>query len=220
VLLTGPSAYLVLLSLPEDNDSKERKPKRGQGRKSGSLKQATKEKDYVQHRGQFCGDRVCHNALTPLPQDLTVDDNDPTEGLYHFVQATNCQHGVITDVFNNPDSSEHKLINALHDMTMLTNAAAPTILCCDICSPSLLDHTRPGMKPHTDHARQVTKKEVSEALFDLIKDWQDDVYKHNYKYSSLQAGNVLPDVAIAKLAHLKLPLTAFAIQAVLTNAWP
>jgi hypothetical protein len=105
-------------------------------------------------------------------------------------------------------------------MTMLTNAAAPTVLCCDVCSPSLLDHTQPGMKPHTDHARQVTKKEVSEALFDLIEDWQDNVYKRDYKYSSLQAGNVLPDEAIVKLAHLKLPLTAFAIQAVLANAWP
>jgi hypothetical protein len=57
-------------------------------------------------------------------------------------------------------------------------------------------------------------------LFDLIKDWQDDVYKCDYKPSSLWAGNVLPDEAIVKLAHLKLSLTASAIQAVLANAWP
>jgi superfamily II DNA/RNA helicase len=113
VLLTEPSAYSVSLNSPEDNNSKESKSKRGQGRKSSSSKKATKEKDYARQHGRFRGDRMCHDALTPLPQGQSVDDNDPTEGLYHFVQATNCRRGVVTDVFNNPDSSEHPISDSV-----------------------------------------------------------------------------------------------------------
>jgi superfamily II DNA/RNA helicase len=113
VLLAKPSAYSVLLNLPEVNDSKESKLKRGQGRKSGSSKKTTKEKDYAQQRGQFRGDRACHDTLTPLPQEPSVDEDDPTEGVYHFVQATNCWRGVVTDMFNNPDSSEHLISDSM-----------------------------------------------------------------------------------------------------------
>jgi hypothetical protein len=109
VLLTEPLAYSVHLELPKDKDSKESKSKKGQGRKSSSSKQVTKDKDYPRQHGQFRGDRMCYDTLTSLPQEPSVDDSNPTEGLYHFVQATNCRCGVVTHIFNNPDSSEHPI---------------------------------------------------------------------------------------------------------------
>jgi hypothetical protein len=47
VLLAEPSAYSVLLNLPEVNKSKESKLKGGQDRKGSSSKKITKEKDYA-----------------------------------------------------------------------------------------------------------------------------------------------------------------------------
>jgi superfamily II DNA/RNA helicase len=113
VLLAEPSAYSVLLNLPEVNESKESKLKRGQDRKSSSSTKITKEKDYAQQRGQFRGDHTCLDVLTPLLQEPSVDKDDPTEGLYHFIQATNCWRSVVTDVFNNPESSEYLICDSM-----------------------------------------------------------------------------------------------------------
>jgi hypothetical protein len=43
------------------------------------------------------------DVLNPLPKDPSLDDDDPTEGVYHFVQATWCQWQVVASVFDNPN---------------------------------------------------------------------------------------------------------------------
>src|SRR6267142_2746446 len=107
------------------------------------------------------------------------------------------------------------------DATMLTNVAAPTVSCCDICSPSLLDLVRPGKKPNTDRSTRLAfEKQENQALYKTIDNWREETYERNYKDTSLQAENVLPNEAISRLAHLKLPVTAAAIRSFLVDSWP
>jgi hypothetical protein len=97
---------------------------------------------------------------------------------------------------------------------------APTVPCCDICSPSLLDRVRPG-KPNTDRAiRLALEKEENPTLYEFIERWREDIYQREYKDSYLQVVNVLPDEAISRLARLKLPPSAAAIRSALVDAWP
>lgn len=106
VLLAEPTAFSVLLSdnLPELITAKEGKPTNGRGRKSSGFKKAGKtEKAYARSRGRFRGGIKCIDVLETLPQEPSLDDDDPTEGLYHFVQATSCRRRVVTNAFDNPD---------------------------------------------------------------------------------------------------------------------
>lgn len=99
-------AFSVLLheNQPEVNITEGRNSRKGRGRKSASLKKAGKqEKDYARNRGRFRGSLSCVDTLKPLSQEPSVDDDDPTEGLYHFVQTTHCRRHVVTNVFDNPD---------------------------------------------------------------------------------------------------------------------
>lgn len=107
MLLAEPAAFSVLLTgnQPEVIPTKGVKSRNGRGRKSGGLKKASKdEKNYARNRGRFRGGLSSVDLLDPLLQEPSVDDDDPTEGLYHFVQATHCRRQVITKMFDNPDA--------------------------------------------------------------------------------------------------------------------
>ena len=110
VLLTEPAAFSVLLTenQPEVIAVKESKSKSGRGRKMCSLKKATKQqKNYARNRGRFRGALNGTDVLDLLPVEPSVNDDDPTEGLYHFVQATRCRRRVIKAVFDNPEPGAH-----------------------------------------------------------------------------------------------------------------
>jgi hypothetical protein len=110
--------------------------------------------------------------LDPLPQDPSLDDKDPTEGVYHFVQATRCRQCVAAWVFDNPNPDTWKTTLGQCDNAYRHYDLAPTVPCCDICSPSLLDCMRPGKKPNTDHTIWVAfEKEENAALHGFIEEW-------------------------------------------------
>jgi hypothetical protein len=79
---------------------------------------------------------------------------------------------------------------------------------------------RPGKKPNTNRARVAFQKEENKELGLLIEDWCEEIYERDYKNSSLQVGNVLPDEAISMLALIKPPITPAAIRSILVDAWP
>ena len=106
ILLAEPAAFSVLLTenQPEVITTKEGKSTNGRGRKSSGLKKAGKnERDYARSRGRFRGSIKCVDVLDTLPEEPSLDDDDPTEGLYHFVQATRCRRIIIANTFDNPD---------------------------------------------------------------------------------------------------------------------
>ncbi|EIW74152.1 P-loop containing nucleoside triphosphate hydrolase protein [Coniophora puteana RWD-64-598 SS2] len=77
------------------------------------------------------------------------------EGLIHFAQTTKCRRRVLTEVFDNPPS-------------------VPTVACCDICNPELLDRTRPLPKQTNVRAPRVKKGEVQPEIVQAVKACIDD----------------------------------------------
>ncbi|KAJ7903120.1 hypothetical protein B0H13DRAFT_1480690, partial [Mycena leptocephala] len=98
---------------------------RGGGRAAGTMKQG---KDYAVSHGQKHGSYKGLDDARPESSTAVVDipADAPGEGLYDYIQATACRRRVLANIFKNNEPN----VTALE--------------CCDLCNPSLFDHTRPS----------------------------------------------------------------------------
>lgn len=100
-MLVEPSAYSMdatyVGEIPVEAETKKKK----EGRKRHSVKggwRKAKAKGYAKSHGRTQGARNCDDELSPC--------DDPTEGMYLFVQATRCRRKVLRTVFDGPKPSE------------------------------------------------------------------------------------------------------------------
>lgn len=99
----------------------------------------------------------------------------------------------------------------------------PSVPCCDICHPALFDRTRPGVKPRARASAPNTQfeEEKTKEIEDALYDWRETVFARDEQrsYCLREPSSILPDEAIEKLAMLKLPLSAAAIEGFLAKQW-
>ncbi|KAL1660998.1 P-loop containing nucleoside triphosphate hydrolase protein [Schizophyllum commune] len=140
-------------------------------------------------------------------RQLPISEDDKTEGLYHLVQTTDCRRKILKTVFENERPDE--------------KGAGP---CCDICSPWLLDRTRPRKETVGGEAevRLGYEKEISREWWNMIDDWRDEKARNDPVYGAMGASCLLSKEIIDKIARLKRgtgKLRAF-VQKVLQSEWP
>ncbi|KAI0061981.1 P-loop containing nucleoside triphosphate hydrolase protein [Artomyces pyxidatus] len=121
--------------------------------------------------------------------------------MYLFLQATTCRREVLREVFENPQPT-------------------PTVPCCDICHPQLLDNTRPGPKPRASATRLSYHKpeEASLAIEESLQNWCENILVRDKHSRFFIPSCILPDEAVSKLARLK-SLTPSTIEACLKPQW-
>ncbi|KAH7916974.1 hypothetical protein BV22DRAFT_1052782, partial [Leucogyrophana mollusca] len=161
----------VNIELTKAAGSTRGKGKARQGAKKGRARGSRKEeKEYATQRGRYRGSRtgddtVYRSDVEPNPPPTTSEN----EGLYEFVQTSTCRREVIRQIFNNPETF-------------------PTVKCCDICNPELLDLTRPGMNPRGTRQPRITREEKSRFIEDALDDWRDSILGRDFPAIKLVEG--------------------------------
>lgn len=97
----------------------------------------------------------------------------------------------------------------------------PSVPCCDICCPELLDRTRPGICKQNHAAQKIPfEKDSCRHLEDALDEWREEVFERDEPDSFLSPSSILPDEAIEKLAKLSRPLQRAHIHVYLSRRWP
>ncbi|KAI0054709.1 P-loop containing nucleoside triphosphate hydrolase protein [Artomyces pyxidatus] len=190
VLLVEPSTYSVLLTEVHELPARGR----GRGKKKGkqtARKKRKNMKQYARERGRFRGSRSGNQDDIVECEQPPFDPSDQSEGLYLFVQKTTCRRRVLQVVFENPDPN-------------------PSVPCCDIC-----------VKQKGTAAPKTQYEETPLAAIEhALDDWREDIFTRDESSSYfLEPSCILPDEAIRRLASLKLPLHAGAIEGFLSRQW-
>ncbi|ETW82434.1 hypothetical protein HETIRDRAFT_426121 [Heterobasidion irregulare TC 32-1] len=166
ILLVEPNAYSIATHNPpavhsRQNNSNARRLKPYTKSKAGTTKKASQ--DYARAHGHFhSGWTTAHDVIAPGGVSLTFNPQDPTEGLYLFVQATTCRRSILCKVFDNPEPN-------------------PMVVYCDIYNPTLLNQTQPGTKKRRA-AREASKTAFgrpSTITTNTLRTWHDTILAHN-----------------------------------------
>lgn len=85
---------------------------------------------------------------------------------------------------------------------ILTNTVEnPSVPCCDICDPRLLNLTRPGTVPPCRIKSKLKKGgELDAALQSQLESWRSLVFKRDWSSSQLDATVILDDTTVKLLA--------------------
>ncbi|KAF8061542.1 P-loop containing nucleoside triphosphate hydrolase protein [Lyophyllum atratum] len=147
VLLAEPSVYSTVLN--EHGGRSKPKPQAKRGKPTNATlvlvdkvtaEETKAKRNYAIARGvKRGGADKKHDAV--LVRDCPpIDPEAEDEGLVSLVQSGTCRRAILTKVYNN-------------------KPAEPTVPCCDICEPWLLDLTRPGEAPKSAARRKKIKTE-------------------------------------------------------------
>ena len=112
VLLVEPKAYSVAtddaatMDAPTANvrggKQRTRRSKSMKKSKAGQTKKSIQE--YARGHGHYRGGRTAaHDMIAPWSVVTSFNHQDPTEGLYLFIQATTCRREILQEVFDNPE---------------------------------------------------------------------------------------------------------------------
>ncbi|KAL1671144.1 P-loop containing nucleoside triphosphate hydrolase protein [Schizophyllum commune] len=135
--------------------------------------------------------RGAHNRRDSFPcsawQQLPIEPDDETEGMYHFVQTKGCRRLILNQVFNNP------------------LPARPTVPCCDTCNPELLDLVRARKKASCAAAAPKLAYEETKSveLWNAIDDWREEMCERGIAECAMGPECFLPTYIVDKIARLK-----------------
>ncbi|KAI0091120.1 P-loop containing nucleoside triphosphate hydrolase protein [Irpex rosettiformis] len=198
VLLVEPSAYTIAPTSSNAKalavQTKKIKVKRTASEKAISKEWAT---THGVKRGGHEGNDSVPTGEKPV-LDVCADD----EGLLAFVQSVSCRRKLWGEIFES------------------TQVLACTVPCCDICSPALLQRTRPALITRPVAAARALQRGIPDSLVrSLLEAWREEVFERDHKYSSLDSAAILCDDDILRLASLG-KLAREAVEMALKPSWP
>ncbi|KAF6759687.1 P-loop containing nucleoside triphosphate hydrolase protein [Ephemerocybe angulata] len=176
---TGLAVLLVEKSSSDvsrevENEGKKKKSRKSKVREASTYPKPKSPKEYAELRGVLRGGHDKANDSTGNGKDIPLDLLVIDEGLYSFVQTGGCRRGVLTQVFRN-------------------EVPEPTVLCCDNCSPELLDRTRPA-PPQTDKRSSNPKRGVpSEDVMEALHLWRVEIAKRDHSKALISGLGLLSD---------------------------
>ncbi|KAJ7195049.1 P-loop containing nucleoside triphosphate hydrolase protein [Mycena pura] len=205
ILLVEPSAYAVDLEKPVATPvpaARAKKKKQAEGKESAAEKKrkAAERKAYANSRGAKRGAIGGKHDFIFKQDTPILDPEAPNEGLYVLVQTGTCRRAVLTLIYGN-------------------KPAQPTVPCCDICCPELLDQTRPGKPLAVPRQSSVKRGEVNRDLQLVLHNWRISIKKRDFPGAFYSAAAIMRDETIALLASVG-PLGSQAhLAKVLAGQW-
>ncbi|KAH9008968.1 hypothetical protein EDB84DRAFT_1571624 [Lactarius hengduanensis] len=94
----------------------------------------------------------------------------------------------------------------------------PTVPCCDVCDPSLLDLVRPGLRPKSTTKKLAYSKQPNLKIVSALRNWRQKVLIDDKHPRYLPASYILSEEAINKLASLS-PCTESTVEGYLSQQW-
>ncbi|KAI0651872.1 P-loop containing nucleoside triphosphate hydrolase protein, partial [Trametes meyenii] len=212
VLLVEKSAYnttLVTTSGAEAPKSASAK----KGNKSATLAPATGEesavkskrtvkevREYAQaHGAERGGSKKCD--AHPTGSEPVLDpESAADEGLLAFAQSTTCRRKVWAKAFESPITT------------------APTVPCCDLCNPELLDRTCPATVNRERQKRAPKRGYPDLSTQHKLREWRTSVYARDHPFAQYDESAILDDELIIPLSSCG-PLSVTQIADYLGEKW-
>ncbi|KAH9840189.1 P-loop containing nucleoside triphosphate hydrolase protein [Rhodofomes roseus] len=153
---------------------------RGRKKKNlNSAPQAKAPKQYADAHGVNRGG-TSHKDDSPTAEQPRLDTEALDEGLLVFVQSVRCRRRIWADAFESPLS-------------------APAGPCCDICEPSLLDRTRPGMVQRAQKGKRIARGLPDVEAQVKLCEWRDAVYERDHAGRLYDSMAILDDGLIERI---------------------
>ncbi|GLB44259.1 putative atp-dependent dna helicase [Lyophyllum shimeji] len=205
VLLVEKSAYEADLSRLETNLQKEagkgkRKRKKAAGvRQSEGYTKASKEYAVLHgvNRGGHGGQDDNKELAT---DDVIINFDAADEGLHSLVQTVRCRRRVLTKIFGNDEPN-------------------PTVPCCDLCHPALLDRTRPSEAAPVERAVKVKRGEPNDMVKSALHTWRTSVKAQDFSESLIGASGILKDETIELLSSVGPIPSKEHLERILGGRW-
>ena len=109
-------------------------------------------------------------------------------------------------------------VSFLRVFTVSRALSEPIVPCCDVCDPSLLDLTRPGLRPTSTTKKLTYSKDPNKKVLTALREWRRKVYIDDEHPSYFAPSYLLSEEAINKIARLS-PCTEAAVEGYLSPQW-
>ncbi|KAJ7280066.1 P-loop containing nucleoside triphosphate hydrolase protein [Mycena rebaudengoi] len=205
ILLVEPSAYTIDLEKEVVNagpaarghQKSQAKEKESEAEKR---KKAQERKTYAKSRGAKRGAAGSKHDAIFVHDTPRLDPEAPNEGLYVLVQAGTCRRAVLTEIYGN-------------------KPAQPTVPCCDICCPQLLDLTRPGKPPVVPRQSAVKRGEVNADVQAVLHKWRLAIKARDFPTPLFNASAIMRDETVGLLASVGPLMSQDHLAKVLAGQW-
>nr|VWO96668.1 ATP-dependent RNA helicase mak5 (EC [Ganoderma boninense] len=208
ILIAERSAYSVNLQPPaaEGISTTSTRSASGQSKgKNAATKRTTSKgklpKEYAAQHGLLRGASNKQDNFPGGGEEAFHDPDADDEGLTAFVQARTCRRAIWASSFR--------------------SALAPrpdNVPCCDICSPSLLDRTRPRPKVSPPKPRMRAKGHPDHTAQAALCAWRQRTFDERHRDSQLDASAILDDHLITALTTVG-ELTPPQVSQILSESW-
>ncbi|KAJ7859516.1 hypothetical protein B0H14DRAFT_3446642 [Mycena olivaceomarginata] len=204
ILLVEPSAYAIDLraEVEKEHGAKGKKKEKAKEKESEAekRKKAQERKAYAKSRGVDRGAAGGKHDAVLVADTPVLDPEASNEGLYVFVQTGTCRRAILTTIYGN-------------------QPANPTVACCDICCPELLDIVRPGKRPKVARQSAIKRGEVHKDLQAVLDKWRTTIKERDYPSPLFAASAILRDETIALLSSVGPIDSKEHLQKVLAGQW-
>ncbi|KAF8153775.1 P-loop containing nucleoside triphosphate hydrolase protein [Crassisporium funariophilum] len=200
ILLAEPSAYTTILD--EHGRRIVSKNKGKEAKKPNSPDQGTSKgkRGYGIVHGSRRGSVTGKHDAVLLRDCPAIDQEAADEGLLSFVQSGTCRRQVLKKIYNNPDT-------------------VPTVPCCDICDPSLLDKTRPGNFEKAGRRKAVKLGKPNVKTMDELDSWRRGVKARDFPYPVITAEAILSEQLIRTIASAGPVQSKSKLSELLAGQW-
>ncbi|KAH7907966.1 P-loop containing nucleoside triphosphate hydrolase protein [Hygrophoropsis aurantiaca] len=155
-----------------------------------------KGKAYGQTKGSSEG---LHDTIFVAEQPR-LDPNADNEGLHVLVQTGICRRQVLTEIYKN-------------------QSAEPTVPCCDLCAPALLEKVRPGIAPVTQRQTSIKRGETSEMVQTHLHNWRKRVSERDFPFAFHAATALLKDETLVILSSIGPVRSRLQFDKILKEQW-
>ncbi|KAJ6620873.1 hypothetical protein B0H10DRAFT_2019831 [Mycena sp. CBHHK59/15] len=204
ILLVEPSAYGTDLAEQIAGKSagkmKKKAPEKEKESAQEKREKAKKKKEHARTRGVLRGSAGGKHDAVFIVETPVLDPEAEDEGLLVFVQTGECRCAVLALIYKNQPPQ-------------------PTVPCCDICCPALLNQTRPGKPPAVARQSAVKHGQVNKDVQAVLHKWRVTIKARDYPTPLYTASAIMRDETIVLLSSVGPIKSPAHLQAILAGQW-
>ncbi|CAA7263222.1 unnamed protein product [Cyclocybe aegerita] len=95
----------------------------------------------------------------------------------------------------------------------------PSVPCCDICCPELLNRTRPGKRPKNTRAKVVKRGEPCQLVIDTVVAWRSKIKARDFKDALFASDGLVSDEVVDLLANVGPIQCPEQLSAAVSGQW-
>ncbi|KAF8157863.1 P-loop containing nucleoside triphosphate hydrolase protein [Crassisporium funariophilum] len=151
-----------------------------------------------QRRGTYSG---AYDTITPINEPLEIGEDSLGEGIYVYIQDTVCRRRVLTKIFGNNVSD------------------VPSLACCDLCNPLLLNCTRPGKPVAATRQQKIKTGRPLNFIRDVLYAWRRSVKQELFPKALWAPHAILDNATCEKLASIGPVKEKEMLELLLRGSW-